>query len=76
MEISKDPTISFLSAHTNSGLTTKSQFPNKVFCFDYSPELSLFLIVGSFSTSIPSGRNSGMISYILELLKRKFMLDS
>uniref|UniRef100_A0A0A0M3A9 Sec39 domain-containing protein n=1 Tax=Cucumis sativus TaxID=3659 RepID=A0A0A0M3A9_CUCSA len=59
MEISKDPTISFLSAHTNSGLTTKSQFPNKVFCFDYSPELSLFLIVGSFSTSIPSGRNSG-----------------
>ncbi|KAA0038366.1 MAG2-interacting protein 2 [Cucumis melo var. makuwa] len=59
MEISKDPTMSFLSAHTNNGLTTKNQFPNRVFCFDYSPELSLFLIVGSFSTSIPSGRNSG-----------------
>ncbi|XP_038879223.1 MAG2-interacting protein 2 isoform X2 [Benincasa hispida] len=59
MEISKEPTLSFPPAHSNSGLTTKSQFPNRVFCFDYYPELSLFLIVGNFSTSIPSRRNSG-----------------
>ncbi|XP_022971815.1 MAG2-interacting protein 2 isoform X2 [Cucurbita maxima] len=60
MEISKEPTISFPpAAHSNSVLTSKSQFPNRVFCFDYYSDLSLFIIVGSFSTSIPSSRNSG-----------------
>ncbi|XP_022723138.1 MAG2-interacting protein 2 isoform X1 [Durio zibethinus] len=50
IEISQEPNAS-ISSRNNSGLALKRQFPQNVFCFDYYPELSLLVVVGSAGDS-------------------------
>ncbi|KAB2066968.1 hypothetical protein ES319_A09G195300v1 [Gossypium barbadense] len=50
IEISQESSAS-ISSVNESGLALKRQFPQNVFCFDYYPELSLLLVVGSITAS-------------------------
>ncbi|TYH98035.1 hypothetical protein ES332_A12G281900v1 [Gossypium tomentosum] len=60
IEINQEPSASIFSSTINSGLALKKQFPQNVFCFDYYPELSLLLVVGSAGgNSITADRKSG-----------------
>lgn len=63
VEISPQPAASISSMSTSkSGLTVKRQFPKDVYCFDYDPEHSLLLVVGSAdSNSLMSTGNTGMV---------------
>ncbi|CAH2044315.1 unnamed protein product [Thlaspi arvense] len=59
VEISREPSASVSSKHaSNSVPALKKQFPNHVFCFDYLPNLSFLLIVGS-AAGISSAGSSG-----------------
>ncbi|OMO93554.1 Secretory pathway Sec39 [Corchorus olitorius] len=46
IEISQEPGAS-VSSTNNSGLASKKQAPQNVFCFDYYQELSLLVVIGS-----------------------------
>ncbi|GMI71624.1 MAG2-interacting protein 2 [Hibiscus trionum] len=50
IEIGGEPSAS-VSAIKSSDLALKRQFTQNVFCFDYYPELSLFVVVGSIAAS-------------------------
>ncbi|KAK8560980.1 hypothetical protein V6N13_026415 [Hibiscus sabdariffa] len=50
IEISREPSAS-ISAIKSSDLALKRQYTQNVFCFDYYPELSLFVVVGSVAAS-------------------------
>ncbi|KHG22734.1 Neuroblastoma-amplified sequence [Gossypium arboreum] len=58
IEISQESSAS-ISSVNESGLALKRQFPQNVFCFDYYPELSLLLVVGSITAS---GKSEGFSS--------------
>ncbi|WRX17057.1 Sec39 domain - like 1 [Theobroma cacao] len=59
IEISQEPSAS-ISSTNNSGLALKRQFPQNVFCFDYYPDLSLLVVVGSaVGSSITATGKSG-----------------
>lgn len=67
IEISQEPSASISSAcASSSGLTSRRQFPQNVFCVDYCPELSLLVVVSSvITTSLTSSGNTGIVSYHL-----------
>ncbi|KAK8518348.1 hypothetical protein V6N12_017498 [Hibiscus sabdariffa] len=50
IEISREPSAS-ISAIKSSDLALKRQYTQNVFCFDYYPELSLLVVVGSVAAS-------------------------
>ncbi|XVE58313.1 hypothetical protein DITRI_Ditri04bG0160200 [Diplodiscus trichospermus] len=50
IEISQEPSAS-ISSTNSSGIAFKSQFPQNIFCFDYYPEHSFLLVVGSAGSS-------------------------
>ncbi|MBA0588317.1 hypothetical protein Gorai_001429, partial [Gossypium raimondii] len=50
IEISQESSASIFPVN-KSGLALKRQFPQNVFCFDYYPELSLLVVVGSITAS-------------------------
>ncbi|OMO87876.1 Secretory pathway Sec39 [Corchorus capsularis] len=59
IEISQEPGAS-VSSTINSGLASKKQAPQNVFCFDYYQELSLLVVVGSAGgSSITADGKSG-----------------
>lgn len=59
VEISREPSASVISKHASNSVTAlRKQFPNHVFCFDYLPDLSFLLIVGS-AAGISSTGSSG-----------------
>ncbi|XP_031271389.1 MAG2-interacting protein 2 [Pistacia vera] len=61
IEISQEPSASISSdCASSSGSTSRRQFPQNVFCVDYSPELSLLVVVSSpITTSLTSSGNTG-----------------
>ncbi|XP_031263403.1 MAG2-interacting protein 2-like, partial [Pistacia vera] len=61
IEISQEPSASISSAcASNSGSTSRRQFPQNVFCVDYSPDLSLLVVVSSpITTSLTSSGTTG-----------------
>lgn len=67
IEISQEPSAS-ISSTNNSGLALKRQFPQNVFCFDYYPDLSLLVVVGSaVGSSITATGKSGIVLYFISL---------
>ncbi|VVB17346.1 unnamed protein product [Arabis nemorensis] len=59
VEISREPSASVISKHASNSVTAlRKQFPSHVFCFDYLPDLSFLLIVGS-AAGISSTGSSG-----------------
>lgn len=69
VEISREPSASVFSKHaSNSNPALRKQFPNHVFCFDYLPDLSFLLIVGS-AAGVSSTGSSGR-SYTTYYLKK------
>ncbi|CAN8252182.1 unnamed protein product [Cochlearia groenlandica] len=65
VEISKEPSASVFSKHSSNGIpASRKQFPNHIFCFDYLPDLSFLLIVGS-AAGISSTGSSGSSSISL-----------
>ncbi|CAN7101395.1 unnamed protein product [Brassica rapa subsp. narinosa] len=59
VEISREPSASVFSKHASSSSPAlRKQFPNHVFCFDYLPDLSFLLIVGS-AAGVSSTASSG-----------------
>ncbi|XP_019090516.1 PREDICTED: MAG2-interacting protein 2-like [Camelina sativa] len=59
VEISREPSASAVSKHASNNVPAlRKQFPNHVFCFDYHPDLSFLLIVGS-TAGISSTGSSG-----------------
>uniref|UniRef100_A0A1J3GWA6 MAG2-interacting protein 2 n=1 Tax=Noccaea caerulescens TaxID=107243 RepID=A0A1J3GWA6_NOCCA len=59
VEISREPSASVVSKHASTSVPAlRKQFPNHVFCFDYLPDLSFLLIVGS-AAGISSTGSSG-----------------
>lgn len=75
IEIGQELSASISSNLTlDNGLNLKRQFYNKVFCFDYHPELSLLVVVGgSISGSLDSSGKSGFCS--ISLWRRSEILD-
>ncbi|CAN7080553.1 unnamed protein product [Brassica oleracea var. botrytis] len=59
VEISREPSASVFSKHASSSSPAlRKQFPNHVFCFDYLPDLSFLVIVGS-AAGVSSTGSSG-----------------
>ncbi|XVF51051.1 hypothetical protein PTKIN_Ptkin04bG0153100 [Pterospermum kingtungense] len=69
IEISQEPSAS-ISSTTNTGLALKRQFSQNSFCFDYHPELSLLVVVGSAGgSSITANAKPG--SCYLSLFRKR-----
>ncbi|KAJ6376157.1 hypothetical protein OIU77_001011 [Salix suchowensis] len=71
IETSKEPSASVL----NSGLKSLGKFPKDVFCFDYSSECSLLVVVGSAVGISQSSVGNSAGSCLLSLWCRSQNLD-
>ncbi|KAL1541618.1 MAG2-interacting protein 2 [Salvia divinorum] len=74
IEISKDPSASISSAKALNNSSMLRQFPSKICCWDYHPELSLFAIVSS-STDSKSTLNGSAGPYTVSIWRRKQTLQ-